>query len=535
MRKRKAICLSQRYSAPLETEKVPLLTSNLPAGLALLALLGMLLSLGGCASGYTWSSVSSGALATDLSLSSSGLISASLRPELANANVQMETAAPSTASPYTSRTDFSLILLPVPLPSVGGDTGAGNCITEPGYRNLVCRATDIKTLGSTANVNLQNFSSCCGGWGDYNAWNKTSTMFFASTNGGSMVVMRFNPATRAIRPLYGKPLQQAMWSYLNADLAYTLMNGRDPILGSMTFSSETEAPRAVTIANLATAPNCVAALAGKTGWRELSVSHDDQTFLIGAGTGAHNSAIYAIVYNRTRGCRWYNTQTGEIGGHYGPVGHATTRDSYTLHSLRISGDGLTVLLTPARGSKYRHFWKADSLEVEAPHNNVNTGHFATGYAGMINTAGRTANDVWCKLGMAYRSFAGLSDPNYIIPTLGQCGDTELSGDDHTSWNNDDTADNQPFFTSTVTTPLGTLITSAWQNEILGFSRTDPGKVWRFLSSYNTGTSPFFNCQNSIGTVSQDGKWFMFTSDWGNTLGFDSAGKHRCDVFIGQLR
>lgn len=519
---------------PSRDSKHPNSAELFPAGLAVPILLGMLLSLGGCATPNTGNR-GFGQSAGELSLSSFGLISTSPRPETANTNRQMTISAPSAAGPYTSRTDFLLILPPIPLPSVGGDTGAGRCITEPGYDNLVCRATDSKTLGSTTDADLQEFSSCCGGWADYNAWNTTSTMFFAETNGGSVAVMRFDPTTHAIAPLYGEPVQRGMWSHLDADVAYTFVNSPDPVIGSMTFSSQTVPPRPVAIADLAKVPDCVPALAGKVDWQELSVSHDEQTFLVGAGTGKQNSAIYAIVYNRTTGCRWYNTRTGQIGGHYGPVGHATTTDSYTLHSVRISGDGLTVMLGPAHGTKYRHFWTVDGLYVEAAHDNVNSGHFAIGNAGMINTAGRTANDAWCNLGMAYRTFADMSNPTYIIPTLGQCGDTEIEGDDHASWNNDDTSDNQPFFTSTVTIPLGTLITSAWQNEILGFSRIDPGTVWRFLSTYNTGTSPFFSCQNSIGTVSQDGKWFMFTSDWGNTLGLDSAGNHRCDLFIGQLR
>ncbi|MGC2118890.1 MAG: hypothetical protein WA644_07360, partial [Candidatus Acidiferrales bacterium] len=103
------------------------------------------------------------------------------------------------------------------------------------------------------------------------------------------------------------------------------------------------------------------------------------------------------------------------------------------------------------------------------------------------------------------------------------------------WNNDDTSDRQPFFSSTVTVPTGLPITSAWQDEILGFSMTNPGTVWRFMNTYTTGTSQFFSCQYAIGTVSQDGKWFIFTSDWGNTLGSDAAGNNRCDVFVGQLK
>ena len=524
-------------------------SAGLPSGLTQVNYTANLSASGGI-SPYSWS-LTSGQLPAGLNLSSSGAItgipttagqskftaqvtdSSSPNMQTASGSFQITISAQTTTGPYTSRTDFSLIPVPVPLPSVGGATGAGTCITEPGYNNLVCRATDINTLGATASANNQEFSTCCGGWGDHNAWNTTSTMFFASTNGGNVAVMSFDPTTHAIAPLYGQPVPGGEWSHINSDVAYSFTNSNDPVIASRTFSSQTTPPQPVVIADLATVPNCVPALAGSVLWKEMSVSRDEQTFVVGASTGPQDTAIYAIIYNRTKGCRWYNTQTGQIGGNWGPIGQATTSDRYTLHSIRISGDGQTVFLGPAASSNAgRQFWTIDTLQVVSPGAEVNTGHFAIGFSGMLNSAGLTAAHEWCKLGMAYRTFAALSSPIFIIPSVAQCGNTGIPGDDHSSWNNDDTSDDQPFFTSTVNP---TPINSAWQNEILGFSRTSPGTVWRFLSTYNTGTSTFFTCQNGIGTVSQDGKWFVFTSDWGNTLGLDSAGNRRCDVFVGQLK
>jgi Putative Ig domain len=507
---------------------------------------------------YTWKVVS-GQLPAGLSLSSAGNItgtptaagqsdfavqvtdSSSPSPQTAIQSLGISVfAAGSSPDPYTSRTDLGFIPLPVPLPSVGGSTGAGNCITEPSYDNLVCRATDITTLGATSVANDQEFSTCCGGWADMNAWNTNSTMFFVETGGGGIVAMSFNPTTHAASALYGQVLSgvgNGLWSFSNPNLAYGLQGGstKDPIIVSLTFASQTTPPQQVVIADLSQVANCVSSLAGTTDWEEMAVSRDEQTFVVAAGTGTQGSAVYAIVYNRTNGCRWYNTQTGQIGGNWGPSGSATTPNTYTIHSIRISEDGQTAIVSPQGTTDIREFWNIGSLTVTPGDNTEDNGHFSVGYSGYVNNANYTANISWCKYGMVYNAFADLSNPTYVLPTVAQCGDTEVYGDDHSSWNNDDTSDRQPFFTSTVTIPLGTLISSAWQNEVLGFSMANPGTVWRFISTYNTGTSQFFSCQNAIGTVSQDGKWFILTSDWGKTLGVDAAGNNRCDVFIAQLK
>lgn len=535
--------------------RLEIVNGALPSGVVQLTYTATLAASGGTAP-YTWS-IASGQLPAALTLSASGVISgvptaagqasfvvkvsdsSSPNPQTATQSLAIAISQPgASAGPYASRTDLGFIPLPVPLPSIGSETGAGKCVTQPYYNNLVCRATDINTLGNARFADQQEFSTCCGGWADINAWNTNSTMFFVETNGSGLVAMSFNPATQAATPLYGSVIPSAhggWWSYSNPQLAYSLESGGDPVVASLTFKSQTVPPNPVVIADLATAPNCVPALKGVTEWEELAVSHDEQTFIVAASTSIQDTADYLIVYNLTKGCRWYNTKTRQIGGNWGPTGQATTPTSLLLHSARVSGDGQTALLAATTGIRY--FFQIDSLNVtSAPEDSdANTGHFALGYSGYANTTGHTAEGSWCKEGEAYRIFSNLLSPTLLIPSGSFCGDTELPGDDHPSWNNDNSSDNQPIFTATVTNPLGTPITTAWQNEIMAFSVSNPGTVWRFFSTYSTGTSPFFTCQNGIGTVSQDGKWFIFTSDWGNTLGLDMAGSNRCDVFVGKLR
>ena len=67
----------------------------------------------------------------------------------------------------------------------------------------------------------------------------------------------------------------------------------------------------------------------------ITVSADDQRFMevIGPKQDANN-VVY--IYDAQKGCRWYNTQTGEIFGKWGQNGKASFSDSYLIHNARMS-------------------------------------------------------------------------------------------------------------------------------------------------------------------------------------------------------
>lgn len=87
-------------------------------------------------------------------------------------------------------------------------------------------------------------------------------------------------------------------------------------------------------------------------------------------------------------------------------------------------------------------------------------------------------------------------------------------------------------------------TQAWNNELLGIATDGSGKVYRFGRHYNTtSTSAIFSANQAIPSISQDGKWMGFTSDWDCELGSTSGGATgttspyncRADVFMLQLK
>ncbi len=120
----------------------------------------------------------------------------------------------------------------------------------------------------------------------------------------------------------------------------------------------------------------------------------------------------------------------------------------------------------------------------------------------------------------------------IIPGLPLSGSicTDVQTDRHENWSNVDPLDTFPFFESTAAvggnaqTPGS--YNCAWVNEITGVS-TITGTVYRFAHTYATGLSWSFDGQNAIGGVSQDGRFYAFTSDWQGTLGTEGGANGTC--------
>ena len=74
--------------------------------------------------------------------------------------------------------------------------------------------------------------------------------------------------------------------------------------------------------------------------------------------------MFVVVYEKSLGCRWYNTRTGEIGGQWGPVGKATSGASFLMHNARISLSGDWAVLDSST-SALKFFWQVGTLNVNA--------------------------------------------------------------------------------------------------------------------------------------------------------------------------
>ena len=134
-----------------------------------------------------------------------------------------------------------------------------------------------------------------------------------------------------------------------------------------------------------------------------------------------------------------------------------------------------------------------------------------------------------------RPFDNLNSSAELINPLPKA--VQWGFDKHLSWNDDNSTDTMPVCGSTYLEENGPrAINRAWNREIFCL-RTDgvQSQVWRFghhRSVYQAGD--FWSTPR--GNISQDGKFYMFTSTWENQLGLQPGmvGRFRKDVFIIEL-
>jgi hypothetical protein len=235
---------------------------------------------------------------------------------------------------------------------------------------------------------------------------------------------------------------------------------------------------------------------------------------------------------------------------------------FNVHNARLSRDGEAIKVIPT-GSQTLYIWKPKSATISAcsTHGEANAagvasfcgGHTVLGYTHLINHGGPGQT-----FSLLYRPLSDLNDMKRLIPAEESL---HVGMDTHWSWNNDNPSDTAPVCgafsgsgerkqgdgTSNPSTNPILAIRQAWEGEVVCVATTGPPKMWRFAHHHATGTSNASSKSGgfgslAIGNVSQDGKFYLFGSDWDWTLGsqFRSAGcptsgKCREDVFIVELK
>jgi hypothetical protein len=438
------------------------------------------------------------------------------------------------------------------VPNVGGLLGANTAYVDTFSGALGVRITDYHTLGSSP---VQpSYQIDPGGSAAINFMDASDTYFYVSDTGSEIEPFTWNPATMQATRMYVSkfPSTNGMrinycsagpeFSYTTPGLMYCPEAGahtsRHLDLYSYDLTSSTP-PVGTLIADLGTIPACAppgVTYDGFVQWADpFTVSADDQTFATALSlTGGQGTGAYVVAWNRNGSCHWWNTTTGTTDA--GSVTGVT--DEFYLHNARLSLDDnwVTVsragcVLTCSNHTVYS--WQIGTTNATASVVQ-NSGHWTVGYNHIVNDS-TSPHQQSIQLAPA-------SSPGSKL-CLADCGAASpppyANWDTHFSWQNANLGDSNLIMGSSFT-PGIEIPTQAWNNEVMGYDPGGSGTVWRFGRTYITANpSAVFAAVQGIGSVSADGNWFAFASDWGCQLGSKAGGATgttspydcRADVFM----
>ena len=440
-----------------------------------------------------------------------------------------------------SRTDLSIVQVPTP-PSVGILSGANAIVNDPDFGNRIVRITDANT-DSTAGYKNRTYETTASGSADDNLWNTDSTLFIVQDTGAGGVPFSFNPSTFQAGRLYASsfPATNGMklpgggiWSRVNPNLLYTYSG---TVINKYDFTDRTNPPSPQAVYDFTSSPNCLPAGFTATWYTVGGVSGDDSVLAMGySNAGYQETGVYVVAYKVGGGCSVLNTQTGQVSGDWGSRGTINIADRWTIHNVKMSKDGNWMIIssnvcTASSCSQNPYFWQIGTTNVSScGAGGYCGGHFTEGYTHFVNNYNSPLTS------QVTRPFADST----VVSTLSTIFPAGDNIDQHQSWNNVDPGDSVPFLSTTYgqTFPFP----APWYNEIIGIAADGSGKTWRFAHNFITTRSLNFSTQWGIGTVSQDGKYFLFSSDWMGTLGSESGAETctlgsdcRGDVFVLELK
>jgi hypothetical protein len=423
--------------------------------------------------------------------------------------------------PYPEAVTNQLIYQETPMPPPPRNV----VFADPDFGSSMVRATDENTNFKALGTFLRTEGS-----GYSNEWSADTKKFYVLGLGGQDLVFAFDPLTMAISSLPQANSGQGLllplrpgpsFSFVDPDLIYGTHDPDPLTIVSYRFSSGVSTPIIDTRTcglqpTLGTGPHVISD-------DDVSLSKDDNRISISEGGPEFGQDMFVVVYDKVLGCRWYNTQTGQIGGQWGPSGAATIGNDYLIRHARLARSGNYVRI--ATDSLAWYIWDLATLTVVSCPLDCG-GYGAVGYNSYVSDPGKLDDMNIVKL--------PFSDPSQITPLVYPLPSTGWGEPPHFTWSNVDVNDSTPVCASTYSYYGYWTIDEPFAGEIFcvetdGLAST----VWRFAHNRAIFVKPYFHTQ-PLGSVSLEGRFFLFTSDWDAQLGVGTDGTPRSDVFIVKL-
>lgn len=435
---------------------------------------------------------------------------------------------PNTPPSFYCATTSTGILAEPPLPTLGP---ANSILTDPTFGSKILRVTDENT-GASINTGFANRSFRTFASAEANTWNTDSTKFLVAIAGsGQIAVYTFDPATlsasldTSISPAKDGRIAfkgGGSFSITEANIVYGFRTATAHDMEQYDFNTDTysvlldmdtQCP-GLTLAGSDTMSSIT------NGGDQDADGQDDRLATSTGGPGQDRWTI-VVIWDRANGCRWYNTINDQIGGAWGPSCTNCLGITYQIHNLRMSQDGRFVWIQ--RPGQPGVIWEMETTNIRICSNGC-TGHRAWGVE-RLGTSGGPG-------GWLVRN---ANDPNNFTVIAQRLDRAEQ----HISWNNARPNRPIPYFAD-IYLPRDQTITNPHEGEILAIATDGSGTIWRFAhnrTDCTQGLGGSGRCNfwaTPRGNISQDGRFFAFTSNWECTLPIDTEGNCRQDVFIVKL-
>jgi hypothetical protein len=404
---------------------------------------------------------------------------------------------------------------------------------DPDFGSRMVRATDATTHFKIPGGFLRNEAS-----GQANMWSSDTRKFYVVGEGGYEFAFGFDPSTMTVSSLPNATVGQGLlvplrpesstFSFVDPDLIYGTTSKNPLAITNYRFSTGVSTT-VVDTTTCGTRPSLVFRTGAVVSDDDVSLSADDGRISISEGGPQSGKHPFVIVYDKKLGCRWYNAQTGQIGGRWGASGSANVTQTFLIRHAYLSRSGKYVRILVNNVGWF--VWDVKTLNVtacpvHAPGLDCG-GYGVVGFNTYVNALG-----VLDGMNIGQRP---LSDLAQITPLVRPLNDpANFDQEKHFTWSNVDAHDSAPVCISTYNYEGDTTIVAPFDGEIACIETDGAAStVWRFAHNRATWVPAYFNTQ-PLGNISRDGRFFLFTSTWERQLGTDSKGAPRSDVWIVKL-
>lgn len=456
---------------------------------------------------------------------------------------------PASYNAVTNRTVYTEPALTGAL-DLSGNHAAGRGVNyrfqDPTFGNYLIRVTDDKT--ETVGVG-DNRVFTVSGSAENIEWNTDSTLFFVKGQGGEQIFYNFDALTHTLTRVGDvTSTSGGIWLLDHTIGNFSLSNSKifwstyGYTIRKYDFTSVNSASTAIPFTTTVDFGSIYTSLLGVApnvsySGSDISVDATDTWACMAlGGDGPQDTWRLCIAYNINTGAYF------ALDNKYGSSGVTRVYSSATstwtntsmygqwgIHNVKMDRSGTYVGLsndgTRPAGDSNQYIWTFIGTTISSPqYSDFAGGHKVFGYGSMINETSELPvvnTPSWFK-----RPLNNLAnETELILPRLNTTATDYY--DDHASWANVDATETQPVFIATMreTEASGPFPWRVWDREILAVAM-DGATVYRFAHHHDHATGSF----RVFGNVSQDGRFVLFASNWGQTLGSGP----RDDVFLVEL-